>query len=396
MDLTERIERRQLRNRDGGILLDRSFLNPAVHLDEPVDRAPVLEELLDAVDPVFEGRRPPEFLVEGPAGVGKSALVRSVYGTLFERLGVTGTIATSTRGGQPERWFAVVDCRYATTEFRFYRRLLEQLGIEEVPEHGVGTDRLRERLVERLAPPGRWAMIAVDHVEEARTLDVDAVRDLLAPVADSTAVTWIGRSLDVACDRTVTMEPYRHHALTDVLSQRCTRSVRTDAFDHDYLRAVAARRDGNAHDALAVVQGAALLAEHEGSESIGREQILAASTAVPEAAVHLDAVLALQENRRRVLATLLRLDPEPTVADAAAAIADRTSLTQGTVRRFCYELSDAGVLDRRGGDAAARGRDPSHLSPAFPWLAFAGIDDGLAVADVVDRLDWDAEWTTVW
>jgi hypothetical protein len=219
-----------------------------------------------------------------------------------------------------------------------------------------------------------------------RDAHVDAVRELLAPVAEETTVAWIGRSPDVDADRTVRIEPYRHHALTDLLSQRCSRAARTDAFEHDDLRAVAAQQEGNAHDALAVVLGGALLADYEGAQAIERTHLEAATSAVPPETVHLDTVLALPENRRRVLAALLQLDPDPTVAEAAAAIADRTELTAGTVRRFCYELADASILARHGGHADARGRDPSHLRPAFPWLAFAGVDDVLSVSDVVDRV----------
>lgn len=392
MDLSERIERRQLRTRDDSrVLLDRSVLSPTVHVEEPVGRAPVLEAILDAVEPAFEGRLPPEIVLEGPPGVGKSAVVHALYRALDDGLGTGGSIATSTRAGRPERWFTTVDCRRAGTDFRFYRQLLLQLGVEEVPAHGVGTDRLRERVADHFSQHGQWAVIAVDHVEEATALDVEAVRELLAPIADETSVTWIGRSLDVDAAETVHIEPYRHHALTDLLSQRCSRAVRTDTFEHDDLRAVAAQHEGNAHDALAVVLGAALLANHEDATAIDRPHFVAAGAAVPEPTVHLDRVLALPENRRHVLAALLQLDPDPTVAEAATAIAERTSLTGGTVRRFCYELADAGVLARHGGHADARGRDPSHLQPAFPWLAFAGLDEVLSVADVVDRVRRHAE-----
>ncbi|GAB3686143.1 hypothetical protein GCM10028857_17720 [Salinarchaeum chitinilyticum] len=397
MDISERIERRQLRTRDDSrILLDRSELSPTVHVEEPVGRAPVLEAILDAVEPAFEGRLPPELLIEGSAGVGKSAVVYALYRALGDGLGTAGSIATSTRAGRPERWFALVDCRRAGTDFRFYRQLLLQLGVEEVPAHGVGTDRLRERVADHVSQHGQWAVIAVDHVEEASSLDVEAVRELLAPIADDTSVTWIGRSLDVDVEQSLTIEPYRHHALTDLLSQRCSRAVRTDAFEHEDLRAVAAQREGNAHDALAVVLGAALLADHEDATAIDRHHFVAAGTAVPDPTVHLDRVLALPENRRRVLAALLRIEPDPTVAEAATAIAERTSLTEGTVRRFCYELADAGVLARHGGHADARGRDPSHLRPAFPWLAFAGLDDVATVADVVDRVRHHAEPAISW
>lgn len=389
MDLSERVARRQTGSGDDQLLVDRAVLSPAVHLPEPVGRAPELERLLDAVDPIFDGRLPPEIAVAGPQGAGKSALVTALFGALSDRLGRGDAPATSTRGG-PRRWFATVDCRRVGTPFRFYRAILAQLDGEDVPEHGVGTAALRERLVDRLGQPGRWALLAVDHLEEARELDVAALRSLLEPIADDVSVVWIGREPPTVRGRAgavVRIEPYRHHALTDVLSRRCSRGLATGAVEHDVLREIAARAEGDAHDALAVALGAALLADHDGADALERDATRVARSAVPEATVHLDAVLALPETRRRVLTSLLGLAPEPTVAEAADAIAARTELSTGTVRRFCYELAEAGILERRTGDAAAPGRDPSHLRPAFPWLAYAGLAEGIEVIDVVDRLD---------
>lgn len=388
MDLPERVARRQTDHGDGDLLVDRSALSPAAHVAEPVGRAPVLERLLDAVDPVFVGQLPPEVSVAGPAGTGKSALVTALFAALDERLGRTGTLATSTRGGQPRRWFATVDCRRADSPFRFYRAILSQFDGEDVPEHGVGTEALRDRLVEQLSPSGRWAVVAVDHLAETSDLDVETVRSLVSPVDDSVALAWVDRE-PRATEHVVELEPYRHHALSDVLSQRCSRGLSTDAVSHDVLREIAAREEGNAHDALAVTLGAALLADHRDASAIDRDDALAAASAVPEGTAHLDAVLALPANRQSVLAALLAMEPDPTVGEAAESVADRTGLSAGTVRRFCYELAEAGILSRRPADGAsdAPGRDPGVLRPAFPWLAFAGLADGVAVADVCHRLE---------
>jgi len=55
MDLQERIARRRSARQGRRIVVDRDQLSPVVHRPEPVGRGPVLEQLLDALEPIFDG-----------------------------------------------------------------------------------------------------------------------------------------------------------------------------------------------------------------------------------------------------------------------------------------------------------------------------------------------------
>lgn len=389
MDLQERIARRQRTSGDGSLIVDRSVLSPAHHLEEPIGRGTVLEQLLDALDPVFDGGLSPDVALEGPGGAGKSATVAPLVRALEERVSPSPSIATSTRGGSnPLRWFPRIDARRATTAFQCYRTLLRQISPKPVPERGIGTDQLRERLRDRLDRPGRWMVVAVDHVDDVRGIGLETIKELFAPVAERTSLVVAGRHVpDDAVDQTVPVPAYREHALIDVLSARASRGLATGAIDHDVVRRTADLAEGDAHDALAILFGAAMLAEHDDADRITAGHVLRSADAVPEDGVSLDAVLSLPENRRTVLSAFVELEGRHTVAEASVAIAARTSLSEGTVKRFCYELADAGVLERRRTTGTGTGRRPSVLVATFPALVFAGLADGVDSALAIEAMD---------
>jgi Cdc6-like AAA superfamily ATPase len=387
MDLKERIARRQHRDDDAAPVVEYGSLSPATHPEEPENRGRVLERLLDALDPVFGGALPDDVYVHGPHGAGKTAVVRALFGGLGRHLSPVGDqIVTSTRvetTAAPE--FVYVDGRQATSEFALYRVVLGSLLEEEVPGGGVGTDQLRQRLEAALSSSGRSTVVAVDHLGEPRTMDVPALRSALAPVADD--VAWVGVGTTPADElaappgRTVSVPAYEHHALEDVLSARASRGLSSTALGHERLRRIATWADGDAHDALAALCGAASLAADDGEDSVGEAHVEAGIDAVPVDGVPIGMVLALPENRRTILRALIDLDPGEcgAVGETATAIAGRPAvdLSEGTVTRFLYELADWGVLERVAVDAAGNdhGRPPSRVESRFPTLVFRRLAD---------------------
>jgi Cdc6-like AAA superfamily ATPase len=147
MDLESRIQRRQRREDDQGLVRDYETLSPVFHAEEPTDRGPIFERLLDHLDPVFDGTLPPNAYVHGPMGAGKSAVVTALFAKL-DALPTDGRsiIHTSTRA-EPATSpaFVYVDTRATGSEFAFYHAVLDSLTEEAVPEHGIGTETLRSR-----------------------------------------------------------------------------------------------------------------------------------------------------------------------------------------------------------------------------------------------------------
>ncbi len=378
MDLQERIARRRSAHQGTEIVVDRKHLSPTLHRSEPIGRGPVLEQLLDELEPVFDGELPAPFAVTGPSGAGTSAIVTALFDAMNERLGETsGTMGTTTRAGSPGpvTWFVYVDTRRVDSAFAFYRAVLSVVSNDSVPESGVGTDALCERLCKRLSRADRRAVIAVDHHDEPETLTYDRARDLLGPASENVSTVAVGqREPDDWQYSTVTVPAYRHHELVDVVTDRVSTGIAAGAINHESVRNLAVWADGNAHDALAALFGAAVLASEAASDQIVAHHLEAAQADVPEDGVHVDRALALSETRQRVLLDLVSVDSaNRPIREVAAEVAERSSLTTGTVKRFLYELADRGVIERVPLPSGGSGRRPSTVEPRFPTIVFRSL-----------------------
>lgn len=382
MDLRTRIRRRQRPTGSSPLVVDGDAISPVAHLDEPVGRGPLLERLLDHVDPVFAGELPPDAYLHGPAGTGKSAVVSALFAHL-ERLVSRSApvIHTSTRaGGTSAPTFVHVDARRATSEFALVRAVLDGVTEDPVPEEGVGTGALRSRLADELRRPDTRAVVAVDHVAEPTTVPVATLADTLA--VDGLAWLAVGRPAPSALSHRppahVAVEPYDFAALVDLLTERTSAGLARDALDHEQVRRVADWAAGDAHDALAALFGAADRADAAGHDRVHERDLDAGMDAVPRPSVPLGRVVALPARRQAVLRALVDLDgaDRESVAGASEAIAPSVDLSANTVKRFLYELAEAGIVDRTPGEPrSGAGRPPSRLEPRFPTLVFRRLYD---------------------
>jgi Cdc6-like AAA superfamily ATPase len=388
MDLDERIRRRQRRDAGPRLVRDYESLSPVAHVEEPSDRGPVFERLLDHLDPVFEGNLPPNAYLHGPFGSGKSAVVTS----LFEHLSRLPTetrpvIHTSTRAAAPmSPGFVYVDMRTATTEFAFYRSVLDALVEESIPEHGVSTEEIRRRLHSRLGASRTGVVVAVDHVAAADRNDRYDLVDLFAGLPSNVSWLAVGRTDPERTDlveytaRTVRVERYRRQTLVDVLMRRSSMGLAQQALDHRRARDIAAWADGNAHDALAVLFAAADRADRADRTRVTEADVAAAVGEMPRPSVSLGRVLALPANERLVLRALVDLDDDDRVSVVATTEAistdPRVDLSPGTVKRFLYEMAEAGVVERVQSETrAGKGRPPSRVELRFPPTVFRRLYD---------------------
>lgn len=376
MDLAERIARRRSNSTDEDLLADVEKLDPSRHLEEPVGRGSLFERFLDVLEPVFDGDLPSDVVVRGPGGAGKSAVVVALLSELSEELsGVRSGLYTTTRGGPAGDHvrFAYVDARRASSRHKLYYGVLESLTRESVPERGVGTGDLRERIRAELADtPG--AVVAVDHLDENGELGGAAGE--LADEFDDVAWITIGRS-DPAPPSQLAAEievpPYRTHELVDLLTIRANRAL-TTGISHEQARRIASWAEGDAHDALACLFTAATAAQDAGHARVRDADIGLAIDRTPRDCAPVGRVLALSENRQAVLAALLDLSEERrgTIERTADAVAADSSLTRATVRRFLYELADQDLLEKVPADEPGPegGRRPTRLEPRFPATVF--------------------------
>ncbi|GAB3693376.1 Cdc6/Cdc18 family protein [Halorubrum pallidum] len=384
MNIDDRIERRLGYDIGAGVLVDLNAVSPVSHVDSPVGRGPAFERLLDIFEPAFSGSLPPSTYVHGPKGSGKSAIVSALFDRLAAHSGPRRAIQTSTRAVEPTLpGFVFADARRAATRFRLYHAALDAVSDEPVPKHGVGTDELAEKLRSAMRT-GPDLVVAVDHANEPETPDAATLVEWLDDVDGDIVPVCLGRQSPDAIEwdpaESVGFEPYRRHVLVELLTSRCSTGLGRDAVSHDQIREVSEWADGDAHDALAAITGAAITAEREGASTVRPRDLDAGIDEVVKPGVALGRVLSLSESRRRLLYELVNL-PESdrsSVSTATETIASRPTvdLSASTVRRVLYELADAGLLDRvTVARSDGKGRPPSRLVPRFPTLVFRELFD---------------------
>jgi len=379
MNIDARIRRRRRGTETRRLVRDYEALSPVAHVEEPAGRGPVVERLLDHLDPVFDGTLPPNAYVHGPFGAGKSAVVTALLARM-ERVAAQSreAIYTTTRARSTRLpWFAYVDLRETASEFAFYHRVLDTLVEETVPEHGIGTDEIRDRLHETLNGSRTGAVIAVDHVDASAVADTDLdVVDLFAGLPSN--VSWLAVGRDDPAEtalagytaREIAIDRYRRRVLIDVLTTRASSGLAPQAFDHALARRIAEWADGNAHDALAALFGAVTRAERDGRDHLVADDVDGAIADAPRSTVSLGTVFSLSANKRRVLRSLVDLDEAErrsvtTTTEAIAADPD-VDLSSGTIKRYLYELAEVGVVERvAASPRSGKGRAPSRVELRF-------------------------------
>ncbi|MFB6297467.1 MAG: Cdc6/Cdc18 family protein [Salinirussus sp.] len=390
MDIDARIERRRRRDGADSLISSREALSPVAHVDEPSDRGPVLEGLLDHLDPVFEGRLPPNAYVHGAFGSGKSAIVTALFTHLGRLPSETrSVIHTSTRAASPiSPGFVRVDVRQATSAFAFYHDVLDALVEDAVPEHGISTAELRSRLHDVLGDSGAGVVVAVDHADEWDGADAGDVTELFAGLPSTASWLAVGRTppdetaLTEYTSTSIEVGPCRRQMLVDVLMTRASDGLTQQALDHDLARRIAGWADGNAHDALAALFVAADRADRADRNRLVEADVTAAFEEIPEPSVSLDRVLSLPANRQLVLRELVDLDPADrasvTATTEALSALPAIDLSTGTVKRYLYEMAEDGIVERvrseRSPDSG-KGRPPSRVDLRFPPTVFRRLYD---------------------
>jgi Cdc6-like AAA superfamily ATPase len=386
MNIEERITQRRRRGDQAQLVADYGALSPVAHLDEPANRGRLLEGLLDQLEPTFDGNLPPNVYLHGPAGSGKSAVVSALFGHLGRQSVDPGSVIYTNTRVKPRRriQFVYLDSRRATSEFEFYRALVDALVEEELPRRGIGTDSLRTQLRDLLSDPKTGLVLAVDHVGEPETTPAETLVDRFAGLPSN--VSWVGVGREDPAETVLTeytaaelhVEHYRTRALEEVLLRRAADGLRKSSIDRSTVNRLAEWAEGNAHDGLAALFLAALHAERADRLAIEPADATAAIESFPRPCVSLGRVLALPANKQAVLRALVDLSEteRETVRKATDAVAASVDLSEGTVKRYIYELAEVGIVERvRSAHDAEQGRPPSRLEPRFPPGVFRRLYD---------------------
>jgi len=146
-----------------------------------------------------------------------------------------------------------------------------------------------DRLDTQLAKRDRQLVVAVDHVGEPETLDSAAVFEQFEPFRSSISCLAVGRSkpadtaiADRQAIKRVHVEPYTQHTLIEVLTSRVADGRLRSATTAEGIKQIATWADGDAHDALAALFGAAVNVGADAETQIGESALATGMATVPQ------------------------------------------------------------------------------------------------------------------
>lgn len=253
--------------RDARVLQDDFLPREIAHRHEQMER------LAGALEPVIEGDRPQDAMLEGPSGAGKTCVARYSLDELSEWL-----LSIDTQ---------YVDCWQHSSRFRVLYKLLEGLDRAYDIHRSTPRDELLRRLDERADP----YVVVLDEVDQLE--DIGLLRELFG-IQSLTTVLISNRRQDVlaglderlqsrirSCER-VRFDAYTTDQLTTILADRVGWGLEPGAITDDQLRTIADAA-GNARDGIAMLRSAARAAERAGEDEIDSDRVQAAIPTAREA-----------------------------------------------------------------------------------------------------------------
>lgn len=144
------------------VFREKRLLDPKAVINENriVGRDQQLDDIITYLRPALQGNRPPNMLLYGPSGTGKSLIINAVCEKLVELA-----------DAQKERFSVVnINCQTIKSHDRAVFRLVENAAAEAgtepgVPENGVSTDRKLSRFYEILSNHFDSIIIILDEVD---------------------------------------------------------------------------------------------------------------------------------------------------------------------------------------------------------------------------------------
>lgn len=272
------------------VFVNRDLVEPDTIIDEEriVGRDEQLESVVSFLKPTLQGNRPPNMLLYGPAGTGKSLIIGAVTKQIIELCQSKG------------EHFGVVDinCQPINTldqaVYELVQTVAKDIGTEVgVPETGVSTKRKYRRLYELINKHFDSVIFILDEIDllvGRRENEEPAYSKLLYQLSRASNTNEIEGNVSVAAltndpkfmedidgraessfnPRDVYFPDYDANQLREILKNRRD-AFRQDALEDDVIplvAAFAAQSHGDARKAIDLFRGAGDLADERGDEKV--------------------------------------------------------------------------------------------------------------------------------
>lgn len=160
--LSQSIKGRLQEGTQNSVFRDKGLLDPDAVIDEDriVGRDKQLDDIITYLQPTLQGNRPPNMLLYGPSGTGKSLIINAVCQQVAELAEAQG-----------DRFGVVkINCQTIKSHDRAVYRLVENAAVEAgveagVPESGISTDQKLGRFYEILSTQFDSVIVILDEVD---------------------------------------------------------------------------------------------------------------------------------------------------------------------------------------------------------------------------------------
>lgn len=274
------------------VFRDKGLLDPDVVIDEDriVGRDQQLDDIITYLRPALQGNRPPNMLLYGPSGTGKSLIINAVCEQLDE-------LATM----QGDRFGVIrINCQTIKSHDRAVYRLVESAAVKSgvntgVPESGVSTDQKLRRFYEIVNTNFDSVIIILDEVDllvgrQRDPNDEPAYSKLLYQLSRASQLGRIEGNVSVAAltndprfmedldgraessfnPQDVVFPDYDANQLQAILERRRD-AYRQDVLDEGIIplsSAFAAQDHGDARKAIDLFRKAGEIADREGEDTV--------------------------------------------------------------------------------------------------------------------------------
>jgi len=280
---------------EASVFVNRDLVEPDTIIDEEriVGRDDQLESVVSFLKPTLQGNRPPNMLLYGPAGTGKSLIIGAVTQQIIELCQSKG-----------ER-FGVVDinCQPINTldqaVYELVQTVAKDVDVEiGVPETGVSTKRKYRRLYKLINNHYDSVIFILDEIDllvGRQANDEPAYSKLLYQLSRASNTNEIEGQVSVAAltndpkfmedidgraessfnPRDIYFPDYDATQLREILDNRRD-AFRPDALEDDVIplvSAFAAQSHGDARKAIDLFRGAGDLADERGDEGVREDHV---------------------------------------------------------------------------------------------------------------------------
>ncbi len=268
----------------------RDVLSASYKPDNPSHRDDQITQLVNYFMPCLRNESPANLLVYGKTGTGKTLITRHVASKI---------VAKSAGGAFVPPHIIYVNVKMCNTKYRIIAKMCEDLGLD-VPKTGLATDQVLETLKSLLKRDHRNLVAIIDEIDLlVKSREKDDLLYLLTRLSEeepSVRVSIIGISNDLRFKtflgirvlsslnaKEIVFPPYTTAELEAILMERAELAFNETAYDRTIISTVAnlaAREDGDARKAIALLLKTAEIAEQRGAQFIDADHVLVARDSV--------------------------------------------------------------------------------------------------------------------